>query len=150
MGSKPREAKKPPVTKGKSLSHPNPIPNNIKGVEIDPFAQNQIKKGYMIMNRQEVIATVKAAGGTISLVMGAIFGEDYEAGYRRAVADIIKAFEKAPLHRDFEDERSSLNAHIRALQARCGAVEAKNEALVKEISALNHRLSRAEKKRKRK
>lgn len=100
------------------------------------------------MNRQEVIATIKAAGGTISLVMGAIFGEDYEAGYRRAVQDIIHAFENAPLSRDYEAERSSLTAHVRALQARCGAVEAKNEALIEEITALNRRLNRAEKKRK--
>ncbi len=102
------------------------------------------------MNKQEVITTIKAAGGTISLVMGAIFGEDYEAGYRRAVSDIVKAFEKAPLYRDFEDERTALTAHLHAVQARNVTLEAQNEALKKEVSALNHRLNRAERKQKRK
>lgn len=100
------------------------------------------------MNRQEVIATVKAAGGTISLVMGAIFGEEYEAGYRRAISDIVKAFEKAPLSPTFEVERATTIAHLHAVQARCEALEAQNKALKNEISVLNRKLIRAEKKTK--
>lgn len=102
------------------------------------------------MNRQEVITTIKKTGGTFTLVMGAMFGEDYASGYFRAISDMVKLFEKTPLSPTFEAERATTVAHLHAVQARCEALEAQNSALKDELSVLNKKLKRAEKMNKRK
>ena len=100
------------------------------------------------MNRQEVITTIKKTGGTFTLVMGAMFGEDYASGYLRAISDMVKLFEKTPLSPTFEVERATTIAHLHAVQARCEALEAQNKALKDEIYVLNKMLARAEKKKR--
>lgn len=100
------------------------------------------------MNRQEVITTIKRTGGTFALVMGAMFGEDYASGYFRAISDMVKLFEKAPLSPTFEAERATTIAHLHAVQARCEALEAQNKALKDEIAVLNKKLIRAEKNKR--
>ena len=102
------------------------------------------------MNRQEVILTIKRTGGTFVHIMGAMFGEDFAAGYRRAISDMIKLFEKTPLSPTFEVERATTIAHLHAVQARCEALEAQNKAMKDEIEILNKKLARAERKIKRK
>lgn len=102
------------------------------------------------MNRQEVITTIKRTGGTFTFVMGAMFGEDYASGYLRAISDMVKLFEKAPISPTFEAERATTIAHLHAVQARCEALEAQNKALKDEISVLNRKVARAEKRNKRK
>lgn len=100
------------------------------------------------MNRQEVIATIKRTGGTFACVMGAMFGDDYATGYIRAISDMVKLFEKAPLSPSFEAERATTTAHLHAVQARCAALEAQNKALKDELSVMNRKLIRAEKKKR--
>ena len=102
------------------------------------------------MNRQEVIITIKRTGGTFAHVMGAMFGADYEAGYFRAISDMVRLFEKTPLSPTFEVERATTIAHLHAVQARCEALEAQNKALKDEIAVLNLKVSRAERRSKRK
>lgn len=100
------------------------------------------------MNRQEVIITIKRTGGTFAHVMGAMFGEDYAAGYFRAISDMVKLFEKTPLSPTFEVERATTIAHLHTVQARCEALEAQNKALKDEIAVLGKKLSRAEKNKR--
>lgn len=100
------------------------------------------------MNRQEVITTIKKTGGTFTLVMGAMFGEDYASGYLRAISDMVKLFEKTPLSPTFEVERATTIAHLHSVQARCEALEAQNKAMKDEIAVLNKMLARAEKKKR--
>ena len=102
------------------------------------------------MNRQEVIATIKKTGGTFACVMGAMFGEEFASGYFRAVSDMVKLFEKAPLSPTFEVERATTVAHLHAVQARCEALEAQNKALKDELSVMNRKLIRAERNNMRK
>lgn len=102
------------------------------------------------MNRQEVILTIKRTGGAFVHIMGAMFGEDFSAGYYRAISDMIKLFEKTPLSPTFEAERATTVAHLHAVQARCEALEAQNKALKEEISVLNRKVDRAERRNKRK
>ena len=102
------------------------------------------------MNRQEVIDTIKKTGGTFIFVMGAMFGDEYASGYSRAISDMVKLFEKAPLSPTFEAERATTVARLHAVQARCEALEAQNKALKEEISVLNRKADRAERRNKRK
>ena len=67
------------------------------------------------MNRTEVIATIQKAGGDFGQVMAALCGEEFAAGYRRALNDMIRLFQSAPIDADFDAERAALMAHIEAL-----------------------------------
>lgn len=102
------------------------------------------------MNRQEVIITIQRTGGTFAHVMGAMFGEDYEAGYLRAVSDMVKLFQKAPIDPTFDAERKAMTGYLKALQSKCEALEAKNKAMHEEVSALNRLIAAMEKKNQKK
>ena len=67
------------------------------------------------MNRMEVIMTIKKVGAQFSRVMEAMNGEEFAAGYRQALSDMMKMFGKAPIDPDFDAEREAMLAHIKAL-----------------------------------
>ena len=67
------------------------------------------------MNRMEVIMTIKKVGAHFSRVMNTLNGEEFSAGYRQAISDMVKVFGKAPIDPDFDAERESMLAHIKAL-----------------------------------
>lgn len=77
------------------------------------------------MNRLEVITTIRYAGARFSHIMAELCGTEFEAGYKRAIADMTNLFERAPLDEDFEAERNALLARIKEL-------EVKNEELEQE------------------
>lgn len=68
------------------------------------------------MNRAEVIMTIKTAGSKFAGVMASLCGEEYSAGYKRAISDMVNLFAKAPIDADFEAERESLLAEIKCLK----------------------------------
>ena len=78
------------------------------------------------MNRTEVIMTIKKVGGEFGNVMSVLCGEEYAAGYRRAITDMVKLFNEAPIDPDFEAERKAMLAHIKALKAKNAALEQEN------------------------
>lgn len=67
------------------------------------------------MNRMEAIMTIKKVGAHFSSVMSVLNGDEFAAGYRQAISDMIKMFGKAPIDPDFEAEREAMLAHIRKL-----------------------------------
>lgn len=76
------------------------------------------------MNRHEVIMTIKKAGGHFSGgMMEVLCGENYAAGYRQAVADMVELFKKAPIDPDFEAERNSMMEQIKRLKAKNAELE---------------------------
>ena len=78
------------------------------------------------MNRNEVIMTIKKAGTTFGQVMCNLCGEEYAAGYNRAVKDMIRLFNEAPIDPNFEAEREKLLLIIDNLTA-------ENERLEQEV-----------------
>ena len=75
------------------------------------------------MNRMEVIMTIKRVGAEFGKVMAAISGEEYAAGYKHAVNDMVTMFNEAPICPDYESERKALLAHIRALKVKNAELE---------------------------
>lgn len=78
------------------------------------------------MNRTEVVMTIKKVGANFGRVMASLCGEEYAAGYGRAVEDMVRLFNDAPIDPNFEAEREAMLAHIEALKA-------KNEELEREV-----------------
>ena len=78
------------------------------------------------MNRNEVILTIKKVGAKFGRVMSELCGEEYAAGYGRAVDDMVRLFNDAPIDPDFEHERKALLSQIEELKA-------KNEELEREV-----------------
>lgn len=68
------------------------------------------------MNRAEVIMTIKTAGSRFAGVMASLCGEEYAAGYKRAISDMTNLFAQAPIDADFEAERAALCAEIKRLK----------------------------------
>lgn len=92
------------------------------------------------MNRTEVIMTIKKVGAHFGGVMEVLCGEEYAAGYRRAITDMVKLFNEAPIDPDFEAERKAMLAHIKKLEqenemlkVECGKQGATIEELLKHI-----------------
>lgn len=92
------------------------------------------------MNRHEVIMTIKTVGEKFSRAMSALNGEEFAAGYRQAISDMIKVFGKVPLDPDFEAERKAMLAHIKALtdenellKTECGKNHETIEELMKHV-----------------
>lgn len=78
------------------------------------------------MNRTEVIMTIKKAGTAFGQVMCNLCGEEYAAGYNRAIKDMIRLFNEASIDPDFETERKQLLLTIENLTA-------ENEQLEQEV-----------------
>lgn len=78
------------------------------------------------MNRMEVIMTIKKVGAEFGSVMSVLCGEEYTAGYKRAVSDMVKLFSEAPIDPDFEAERKAMLARIRQLKATNAELEQEN------------------------
>lgn len=92
------------------------------------------------MNRMEVIMTIKKVGAQFSRVMEAMNGEEFAAGYRQALSDMMKLFGKAPIDPDFDAEREAMLAHIKALtdendllKVECGKNHETIEELMKHV-----------------
>lgn len=92
------------------------------------------------MNRMEVIMTIKKVGSQFSRVMEAMNGEEFAAGYRQALSDMVKMFAKAPIDPDFDAEREALLARIKALtdendllKTECGKNHETIEELMKHV-----------------
>ena len=92
------------------------------------------------MNRMEVIMTIKAVGERFRRVMSTLHGEEFAAGYRQAISDMIKMFGKAKIDPDFDAERESMLAHIKALRdennllkTECGKNHETIEELMKHV-----------------
>lgn len=83
------------------------------------------RKGYN-MNRTEVIMTIKKVGNHFGRVMSVLCGDEYAAGYNRAVSDMVELFTNAPMDADFETERKALISQIKDLKK-------KNEELEHEV-----------------
>lgn len=75
------------------------------------------------MNRTEVIITIKKVGEHFGGVMEVLCGEEYAAGYRRAITDMVELFSKAPMDADFEAERKAMLAEIKRLKAKNAELE---------------------------
>jgi hypothetical protein len=88
------------------------------------------------MNRKEVILTIKKVGGEFGHVMSIINGEEFAAGYRQAISDMMKVFGKAPLDPDFESEREAMLAHIRFLKSENEQLKTENDRHTKTIEGL--------------
>lgn len=78
------------------------------------------------MNRTEVIMTIKKVGNHFGRVMSALCGDEYAAGYKRAVSDMVELFTNAPMDADFEAERKALVSQIEELKV-------KNDELEQEV-----------------
>ena len=78
------------------------------------------------MNRAEVIIVIKNVGDRFANVMATACGDEFAAGYKRAIIDMATMFDKAPLDADFEAEREAMLKHIEML-------EIKNEELEQEV-----------------
>lgn len=93
------------------------------------------------MNRNEVITTIKNVGGHFGGVMEVVCGEEYAAGYRRAISNMVELFSKAPLDANFEAEREAMLAHIRQLKAKNAELEQevaeKHDTIQKLLSHVN-------------
>ena len=92
------------------------------------------------MNRIEVIMTIKKVGEKFSRVMHTLNGEEFAAGYRQAISDMMKVFGKAPIDPDFDAEREALLERIKALtdendllKTECGKNHETIEELMKHI-----------------
>lgn len=93
------------------------------------------------MNREEVILTIKIAGERFGRVLACYNGAEYAAGYYRAVSDMAKLFDYAPLDADFESERekwlrqvSVLSKERNELRAALNEREATIEKLLKHVN----------------
>lgn len=78
------------------------------------------------MNRNEVVMTIKKVGAKFGRVMSELCGEEYAAGYNRAIDDMVRLFNDAPIDPDFEHERKAMRSQIEELMA-------KNEELEREV-----------------
>lgn len=68
-----------------------------------------------MMNRQEVILTIKTVGAKFGRIMACLNSHEYAAGYYQAVNDMVKLFDYAPLAEDFEEERDELQKAVSIL-----------------------------------
>ena len=75
------------------------------------------------MNKTEVIMTIKNVGAHFAGVMSVLCGEEYAAGYKRAVSDMVELFSKAPIDPDFEAERKAMLEQIKRLKAKNAELE---------------------------
>lgn len=85
------------------------------------------------MNKTEIVANIKMAGGALLGVMGAIHGEEYESGYKRALSDMVHIFESAPVPQTYSEERRELVGNIKALADHNDALLAQNAVLLAEL-----------------
>lgn len=85
------------------------------------------------MNKTEIIGKIKMAGENLRGVMGALYGEKYEAGYMRALSDMVHVFESAPVPTTYAEERRELVGNIKALSEHNDALLAQNAALLVEL-----------------
>lgn len=79
------------------------------------------------MNRTEVIMTIKKVGTEFGKVMAALNGDEFAAGYRQALSDMIKLFGKASIAADFEAEREAMLSKIKKLTDENEALKAECE-----------------------
>ena len=75
------------------------------------------------MNRTEVVMTIKKVGAHFGGVMEVLSGEEFAAGYRRAITDMVKLFNESPIDPDFEAERKAMLAEIKRLKAKNAELE---------------------------
>lgn len=79
------------------------------------------------MNKKEVIATIKKAEENLGGILVLLCGENYAAGYSRAICDMVKLFDEAPIAPDFEAEREAMQKEINRLKGN-------NEALIRRVN----------------
>lgn len=85
------------------------------------------------MNKTEIIGMIKMAGGNLRGVMGTLYGEKYEAGYNRALSDMVHIFESAPVPPTYSEERLELVGNIKALAEHNDALLTQNAVLLAEL-----------------
>ena len=78
------------------------------------------------MNRMEVIMTINKVGHEFGRVMESLNGEEFAAGYRRCVNDMVNLFAQSTIDPSFEAERENLHLIISHLQK-------ENERLEQEV-----------------
>jgi hypothetical protein len=75
------------------------------------------------MNKVEVIRAIEIVGRKFSNVMAELCGDEFAAGYRRAIFDMTELISKAPMEANFEAEREAMLAEIKRLVEKNAALE---------------------------
>lgn len=75
------------------------------------------------MNKVEVITAIKSVGRKFSNVMAVLCGDEFAAGYRRAIYDMTELINAAPMDANFEAEREAMLSEIKRLKEANAALE---------------------------
>ena len=75
------------------------------------------------MNKIEVLTAIELAGRTFGNVMAASCGDEFGAGYRKAIGDMKNLISNSTMDADFEAERKAMRAEIKELKAKNAELE---------------------------